>query len=98
MKKVYKAKSVVISRKPGADHPEGLWSAFIGLFMENNPHLKGRAPFEVLDIKDTEKVRIRDLRNISFYLRGNDLVINNLESVTIEKENNIVTLTGKQRL
>lgn len=97
-KKVYNAKSVVISRKPGADHPDGLWSAFIGLFQENNPHLKGRAPFEVLDIKDTEKVRIRDLRNISFYLRGNDLVINNLESVTIQKENNIVTLTGKQRL
>lgn len=97
-KKTYKAKSVVISRKPGANHPEGLWSAFIGLFMENNPHLKGRAPFEVLELKETEKVRLRDLRNISFYLLGNDLVINNLESVTIEKKENIVLVTGKQSL
>ena len=93
----YKVKSVVISRKPGEDK-EGLWSAFIGLFQENNPHLKGRAPSKVVELKKVEKVRVRDLRNISFYLMGNDLVINNLTEVLIEQEGNVVTVTGRQEL
>ena len=97
MEKKFKAKSVIISRKPGKDK-EGLKRAFIGLFKENNPHLKGRAPFEVLDIPDIEKVRIRELKNISYYLMGNDIVINNLKEVIISQEDNILTLTGKQNL
>ena len=88
----YRVKSVVISRKPAEDK-EDLWSAFIGLFQENNPHLKGRAPSKVVEFKKIEKVRVRDLRNISFYLMGNDLVINNLTEVLIEQEENIVTVT-----
>src|SRR3989344_558597 len=95
--KKFKAKSVTISRKPGEDK-DGLWSAFIGIFDENNPHLHGHVPMEVLDLPVVEKVRIRDLRNISYYLLGNDLVINNLEEVIISKEGDIVTLTGKQSL
>jgi len=97
MKKTFKIKSVVISRKPGKD-PEGFKSAFIGLFKENNPHLKGKAPFKVLEIPEVEKIRIRDLRNISYYLMGNDIVINNLEEVVIIKEDHILTLTGTQDL
>jgi hypothetical protein len=97
MKKTFKIKSVVISRKPGKD-PEGFKSAFIGLFKENNPHLKGKAPFKVLEIPEVEKIRIRELRNISYYLMGNDIVINNLEEVVITKEDHIVTLTGTQDL
>lgn len=93
----YKVKSVVVSRKPAEDK-EDLWSAFIGLFQENNPHLKGHAPTKVVEFKQVEKVRIRDLRNISFYLLGNDVVINNLTEVIIEQEGNIVTVTGKQEL
>jgi hypothetical protein len=93
----YKCKSVTISRKPGADK-EGLWSAFIGLFDENNPHLKAKAPLEVLEIKNVEKVRINDLRNISYYLMGNDIVINDLVSINVEKEGDILTLTGKEDL
>ena len=93
----YKAKSVTISRKPGKDR-EGLWSAFIGLFDENNPHLKGRAPKEVLEIKEIEKVRIHELRNVSYYLMGNDIVINDLTEVNFDQDNHILTLTGKQKL
>ena len=99
MEKTYKAKSVVVSRKPGKDKDDGgLWTAFIGLFDENNPHLKAKAPIEVIDILEVEKIRIRELRNISYYLMGNDIVINNLEELVIGKEGNIVTLTGKQNL
>lgn len=93
----YKAKSVTISRKP-AEKKDGTWSAFIGLFDENNPHLKAKAPIKVVEMKGVEKVRIRDLRNISYYLRGNDIVINNLVELHIDMKDGIITLTGRQEL
>ncbi len=95
--KTYKVKSITISRKPGKDK-DGFKTAFIGLFDENNPHLKAKAPIDVLEIENTEKVRIRDLWNVSYYLLGNDIVINNLKEITIDVKDNIVTLTGKQEL
>ncbi len=96
-KKTYPAKSIVVSRKPGKDK-DTLWSAYFGLFKENNPHLKAKAPFEVMEIKEVEKVRLKELRNISFYLLGNDIIINNLTEITVEREGTIVTLSGKQDL
>ncbi len=93
----YKAKSAILSRKPGEDR-DGLWTAFIGLFDENNPHLKAKAPFEVLEIAEIEKVRIHELRNISYYLMGNDIVINNLVDLNIEVKEHIITLSGNQEL
>ena len=95
--KTYLCKSVTVSRKPGKDR-DGLWTAFIGLFQENNPHLKGKAPFEVLEFKEIEKVRIKELRNISYYLTGNDIVINDLLKLNTEVKDHVVTLTGKQIL
>ena len=95
--KKYKVKSVVVSRKP-SHQTEDFWHAFIGFFEENNPHLKGKVPFEVVEIQKVEKVRINELRNISYYLMGNDIVINNLEELTIQQEDGVVTLTGKQNL
>jgi hypothetical protein len=97
MDKTYTVKSVVVSRKPGKDD-DTLKTAFIGLFNENNPHLKAKAPFEVLEIEEIEKVRFHELRNISFYLMGNDIIINNLEELVISQQGNILTLTGKQNL
>ena len=97
MDKTFQAKSITISRKPGKDK-EGLWTAFIGLFNENNPHLSCRDPFEVLDIEEIEKVRLFELRNISFYLMGNDIIINDLLEVNLKKEGNVLTVTGKQEL
>ena len=95
--KKYKVKSVVVSRKP-SHKDEEIWQAFIGFFDENNPHLKGKVPFEVVEIQNVQKVRINELKNISYYLMGNDIVINNLEELTIEQEDGVVTLTGKQNL
>jgi len=97
IEKSFKAKSVTISRKPG-ENKDGFKSAFIGMFEENNPHLQGKVPFNVLEFREIEKIRIRDLRNVSFYLLGNDLIVNNLESVTIRKEGSVLTLTGIQNL
>jgi hypothetical protein len=93
----YKIKSAVISRKPGKNK-DMLWTAFIGLFNENNPHLKGKEPVHVLEFKEVEKVRIKELRNVSYYLLGNDIVINNLIELDLDVKDGIVTLTGKQDL
>lgn len=93
----YKVKSITLSRKPGEDKKE-LWSAFIGLFDENNPHLKAKEPLDVLEFKDVEKVRINELKNVSYYLMGNDIIINNLTELNVDVSDKIVTLTGKQEL
>jgi len=53
---------------------------------------------DVVEIKEVEKVRIRDLRNISYYLMGNDLIINDLTEVEMITEGNILTIIGKQTL
>ena len=95
--KTFNAKSITVSRKPGKDK-DTFKSAFIGIFNDNNPHLKAKEPIEVLELKEVEKVRFRDLRNISFYLLGNDIIINNLTEITVEREGAIVTLSGKQDL
>ncbi|MFA6461406.1 MAG: hypothetical protein WCV90_04000 [Candidatus Woesearchaeota archaeon] len=95
----FKVKSVVISRKPGKDK-DGLWTAFLGIFNDNNPHLTAKAPLKVLEYPEIEKVRIRELRNISYYLMGNDIVINNLVELVIDvdKKTHVLTLMGVQDL
>lgn len=93
----YKVKSVIVSRKPGKSK-DGMWTAFLGLFNENNPHLKAKEPISVLEFKEIEKVRIKELKNISYYLMGNDIVINNLVELEIDIKDHIVTLTGRQDL
>lgn len=95
----YETKSVVLSRKPGKDK-DGLWTAVIALFTQNNPHLKGEVPFKTVDIEDVVKIRLHELRNVSFYLMGNDLVINNMKYLDVEFDENsrIITLTGEQEL
>ena len=92
-------KSIVVSRKPGKDK-DGLWTAMIGLFDENNPHLKAKVPFKTLEFEDMIKVRLRDLANVSLYLMGNDLVINNIITLQIEidESRRILTLSGEQEL
>ncbi len=95
----FQAKSIIVSRKP-KNREKGTWTVLIALFDENNPHLKGREPINVLEYKNIEKVRVKELRNISLYLAGNDLVINNLVKVNIDlhKEERFIVLTGEQEL
>ncbi len=95
----FETKSVVISRKPGKDK-DGLWTAVLALFDENNPHLKAKVPFKTVEYEDIIKVRLRDLANVSFYLMGNDLVINNLVHLKVKLDENtrVITLTGEQEL
>jgi len=93
----YETKSVMIGRKPRVGENE-FKTATIALFKKNNPHKCGEAPTQVLDFENIEKVRLKELRNISYYLEGNDLVVNDLIEIDIDQEGTLITLTGKQEI
>ena len=78
----YKTRSVMIGRKPRQEGDQ-FKTAHIALFPENNPHKTGITPTKALDFPNMEKVRIRNL-SVSYYLEGNDLVINDLSKVKLE--------------
>lgn len=73
-------------------------TATISLFSNNNPHKTGEVPREVLEYPNIEKVRINDLINISYYLEGNDIVVNDLDQVEIRLDKTILTVVGKQSI
>lgn len=70
-------------------------SAIIKLFKINNPHKTQKFPFLTYEFSEIEKVRIRKM-NVSYYLEGNDVVINDLEELYIIHEGNKIILKGYQ--
>jgi len=70
-------------------------SAIIKLFKINNPHKTQEFPFITYEFTEIEKVRIRKM-NVSYYLEGNDIVINDLEELYIIHEENKIILKGYQ--
>ena len=95
--KTYRAKSVMIGRKPRIGNNKHKTAA-VNLFTKNNPHRTGDVPKEMLEYPNIEKVRINKLVNVSYYLEGNDLVINDLNEVVISLDKHILTITGKQSI
>ncbi len=87
----------MIGRKPRVGENE-FKTALITMFAKNNPHKCAEVPTDTVEIENIEKVRIKDLVNISYYLEGNDMVINDLEEVSIEQDGSILTLRGKQSI
>jgi len=82
--KIYKTKSVMLSRKPRANEDDEFKTALIALYKVNNPHKTGDVPTEDL--------------NVSYYLEGNDLVINDLKSIDlgVDEENHKIVLRAEQ--
>jgi hypothetical protein len=89
-----KTTCAIVSRKPAAN-PDMFKTAVIGLYDSNNPHKQGKFPHTVYEFSNIEKVRIKGL-NISYYLEGNDIVINDLEELMIINENKFLVLKGYQ--
>ena len=87
----------MLGRKPAENADEEFKCAVISFFDINNPHKVGTAPIKVLDFPNMEKVRLRNL-SVSYYLEGNDLVINDLHEVTLEvdEEKRKIIIRGKQ--
>lgn len=94
MGETHQAKSIILSRKPGSDNDE-FYTLLVALFDNNNAHKAGESPKKVLEFPNTEKVRLRHL-NISYYLQGNDLIVNDLAEITINQDGTMVEVVGKQ--
>lgn len=90
-------KCVMIGRKPAENDSDDYKCAVLSFFDINNPHKVGATPMKVLDFPNMEKVRIRNL-SVSYYLEGNDLVINDLHEATLEvdEQKRKIILRGKQ--
>jgi hypothetical protein len=90
----YKTKCVMLGRKPAAPGAE-YKTAIIALFNKNNPHKTGEVATKVLEFDDMEKVRLRNL-SVSYYLEGNDIIINDLKKVVLEIYKNKIVLKAYQ--
>jgi len=88
-------KSVLIGRLPRRDGDK-FKTAVIRLFEVNNPHKTTEFPTKTYEFNDIEKVRLMKL-NASYYLEGNDLVINDLEEIYIVHEENRLFIRGYQK-
>jgi len=88
------ATCAIVSRKP-EEKDDDFKTAVIGLYTENNPHKKGLFPFMTYEFTNIEKIRLKGL-NVSYYLEGNDLIINDLEELMILKEKTFLILKGYQ--
>jgi hypothetical protein len=89
-----KTTCAMISRKPAVDG-NSFKTAVIGLYAVNNPHKSNTFPQTVYEFSNIEKVRIKGL-NVSYYLEGNDIIINDLEELMIIHENTFLVLKGYQ--
>ncbi|MEM2121618.1 MAG: hypothetical protein QXU20_03105 [Candidatus Woesearchaeota archaeon] len=94
--KTYKCKSVIIGRKRKEDAKGDVFPCFISLSRVNNPHISKVPPFKFLDFM-AHKIIIKGL-DVNYLLPGNDLVINDLESITIFQEGPHITITGVQKV
>jgi len=91
----YKTKSVIIGRKKRPNKDDTDYPCFINLFNINDPHKSGQVPEQMLDFPKVHKVVIKGL-DVNYLLPGNDIIINNLESVEIDVDEPHITIIGKQ--
>ena len=87
-------KSALVGRLPRKEGNK-FKTAVIRLFDVNNPHKTTEFPTKTYEFSNIEKIRIRRL-NTSYYLEGNDIVINDLEELYITKENSKIVIKGYQ--
>ncbi|KYK26077.1 hypothetical protein AYK26_01365 [Euryarchaeota archaeon SM23-78] len=88
-------KSVLIGRLDREKKGDHFKTAIIRLFEVNNPHKKNVFPTKIYKFTNVEKVRIRKL-NVSYYLEGNDIVVNDLEELYMIREGSKLTLKAYQ--
>jgi len=89
-----KTTCAIVSRKPAVNN-DLFKTAVIGLYDVNNPHKQGKFPHTVYEFSNIEKVRMKGM-NISYYLEGNDIIINDLEELMILQEKQFLVLKGYQ--
>ena len=76
-----KAKSVILGRKKVKD---GVYNSIITLFEINDPHLSTDMPKKTIEL-DCTKISFSTPIKFDFLALGNDVVINNISSISIEE-------------
>jgi len=93
----YKTKSVIIGRMKRPSNEDTKVPCFVALFDVNDPHKTGDVPKKRLEFQQKDRIDIKGM-DVSYLLAGNDLVINNLESISVEEyKNDRLRITGKQK-
>jgi hypothetical protein len=88
--------SVLISRDDSEKSENIYPTAVLRLFNVNNPHKRHNVfPTHVFRFTNIEKVRIRRM-NVSYYLEGPDIVVNDLEELYITRDDHKLILKGYQ--
>jgi len=77
----YETTCVMIGRKPRVGE-DPFKTLSIGLYSVNDPHKAGAFPTKTLDFPNIESLTIEGV-SVSYYLEGNDIIINNLTKVTV---------------
>ena len=92
----YTAKSAIIGRKNRENKTDEAYPCFISLFDIRNPHTSGKVPNQIIDIPLVHKVIIKGL-DVNYLLEGNDIIINDLETISIEAIEGHVHISGVQK-
>jgi hypothetical protein len=83
--------------KKAKDRDDMLRPCFIALYDLNDPHLKTKAPKQILEYKKVDKVNLDNFR-VNYLLAGNDLVINNLVHIDVVRKGSQLILNGRQKV
>ncbi len=80
----YKTKSAIIGKKGKRDE-EGNCPIFVHLCDINDPHKTDKVPDQFIEFDQIHKIIIKGL-DISYLLAGQDILINDLEYIDIDKD------------
>ena len=87
----YKTKSLLVTRMPRKKEGE-FKTASIKLFKINDPHKTDELPSKTFEYSNVEKIMLKKIPEVDYYLEGNDLIINNLKQISISKKGTIVEI------
>ena len=87
-KQEFKAKSVVIGRKP-RNPGDQFKTAFVKIYLCSDPLNSKDFPEKEIEIPNTKRVVLHK-SPVNYFLEGNDLVYDNIKKVTIDIEDTVV--------
>lgn len=92
----HKAKSIIIGRMKRKSEEDLNCPCFVSLFQIHQPHKSGQVPDKILNFENIRKIELHGL-DIEYQLAGNDIIVDNLSSVSIAQKGEVIVVTGKQK-
>ena len=93
----YECKCCIVGRLAWDEkYPER--PVFVRTFKTNNAHLTSEVPVDMPEFQNIKVIKIIGL-TVDYYTEGSDIVLNNLQSIEVDKDQNdemILVVSGKQ--